>query len=195
MAALDVDVAPAVRRMLRRVLEDRTAIIVTHDILDAFTLADRVVVMDGGHIVDLGATRAVLDRPTNQFTAGLAGLNVLIGVGSAGASLDRYGSLVTDHGVTVVAAVEDALVPGGPAAVAVRPAAVSVATEPPASVAGRNIVSGAVLDLEPRGDVVRVRTDVIAADLAPGEVAALDLAAGTPVWCTFAITDAVAYRL
>jgi molybdate transport system ATP-binding protein len=195
LSALDVAVASALRRMLRRVLEGRTAIIVTHDILDAFTLADRVVVMDGGRIVDSGPTRAVLDRPSNEFTAGLAGLDLLTGTASHGTSLDRYGSIVTDRGVTVVALIDGPLPPGGRAAVAVRPSAVSVATEVPASVAGRNVVSGAVLDLEPRGDVVRVRTEAISADLTPGTVAALDLAPGTAVWCTFAAADAIAYSV
>ena len=58
MAALDVAVAPAVRQMLRRVLHDRSAVIVTHDVLDALLLADRVLVIDGGHVVEEGPTAA-----------------------------------------------------------------------------------------------------------------------------------------
>jgi molybdate transport system ATP-binding protein len=236
MAALDIAVAPALRRMLRRVLEGRTAIIVTHDILDAFTLADRVVVMDRGRIVDIGPTRTVLERPSNQFTAGLAALNVLIGVADAsppdapraapstgdpgGSRAPEWGTVVVEGGQRIVAAADAPLVPGARAAVAVRPALVSVATTPApapvvsptvtarasgpsaptapsaaASGAPQNIVPGTVLDLEPRGDVVRVRTERIAADLAPGQVAALDLAPGTPVWCTFSADAALAYPL
>ena len=47
LAALDVAVLPALRQTLRRVLADRTAIVVTHDPLDALLLADRVVVLVG----------------------------------------------------------------------------------------------------------------------------------------------------
>ncbi|PPF75120.1 molybdenum ABC transporter ATP-binding protein, partial [Subtercola sp. Z020] len=79
MAALDITVAPALRRTLRRVLADRTAIIVTHDPLDAYTLADRVLVLDGGRIVDDGPTRSVLEHPRDPFTASIAGLTVLPG--------------------------------------------------------------------------------------------------------------------
>jgi molybdate transport system ATP-binding protein len=77
MSALDVTVVPAIRGMLRRVLADRTAIIVTHDVVDAFTLADRVLVMDGGRIVDSGPTRQVLEHPRTAFAAALVGLNLL----------------------------------------------------------------------------------------------------------------------
>ena len=59
LAALDIAVAPAVRRMLRRVLADRSAVIVTHDVLDAYTLADRVVIVENGRIVDEGTPAEV----------------------------------------------------------------------------------------------------------------------------------------
>ena len=63
MAALDVAVAPAVRQMLRQVLADRSAVIVTHDVLDALLLADRVLVMEDGHVVEEGPTAELLARP------------------------------------------------------------------------------------------------------------------------------------
>ncbi len=77
MAALDVTVVPALRGLLKRVLSDRTAIIVTHDVVDAFTLADRVLVIDGGRLVDSGPTREVLEHPRTPFAAALVGLNLL----------------------------------------------------------------------------------------------------------------------
>ena len=57
MAALDVDVAPAMRQTLRRVLAGRTAVVVTHDVLDALLLADRVVVLEAGRGRRAGAGR------------------------------------------------------------------------------------------------------------------------------------------
>ena len=59
MAALDVAVTPAMRQMLRRVLADRTAVIVTHDVLDALLLADRVVVLEEGAIAEQGPCSGV----------------------------------------------------------------------------------------------------------------------------------------
>jgi len=180
LAALDVAVAQDVRRMLRRVLAARTVVFVTHDILDALTLADRVVVIRDGVIVEQGPTRQVLQRPRTRFTAELAGLNLLTGVGTAtGLQLDD-GTAVTSTAVSG----ESASIVGRAAAVAVSPSAVSVSTEvPPAGTA--NVVRATIRDLDPHGDLVRVRSDVLAADVLPDVVVDLDLAAGASVYFTF----------
>ena len=52
LAALDVGAAPPLRRVLRRVLADRSAIIVTHDLLDAVLLSHKIRVIDEGQIVE-----------------------------------------------------------------------------------------------------------------------------------------------
>jgi molybdate transport system ATP-binding protein len=188
MAALDVSVAPALRRMLGRVLEGRMAIIVTHDILDAFTLADRVIVMDGGAIIDSGPTYQVLERPTHPFTAGLAAMNLVPGTGQAD-------GISTADGVRIVATTDERLRPGASGAVAVRPTLVTVSIERPDAQNGVNTVAGTVTDLEQRGDIIRVRTELLAADVPPRLVAQLDLAHGTRVWCSFRAADAVAYPI
>jgi len=189
LAALDVSVAPAVRRMLRDVLADRTAIIVTHDVLDAFMLADRVVILEAGKVVDAGATRQVLDRPATPFAAGLASLNLITGTAEREGVRSSAGDLI---GVRF----ERAVAAGARAGAAVRPARVSVwAHEPHALAAAQNVLSGVVTDLEPRGDIVRVRSAELAADVTPGAVAELDLVPGSPVWFSFAAADTVAYAL
>ena len=50
-----------------------TTIYVTHDQIEAMTLADRVVVMNGGRIQQLGTPTEIYDRPTNYFVAGFIG--------------------------------------------------------------------------------------------------------------------------
>jgi molybdate transport system ATP-binding protein len=72
LASLDVDAAPLVRRVLRQVLAGRSAIVVTHDRLDALLLSDRVVVLDTGSVVEEGRTDDVLRNPKTAFTARLA---------------------------------------------------------------------------------------------------------------------------
>ncbi|KQM24310.1 molybdenum ABC transporter ATP-binding protein [Frigoribacterium sp. Leaf8] len=187
MAALDVSVAPALRRTLRDVLADRTAVIVTHDVLDAYTLADRVVVLDGGRVVDAGPTRAILDRPTTPFAAGLAGLDLLTGTA-------RGGGVRLEDGTLLTARSADGLPAGAAAAVAVRPSAVRVTTGTPSGpTSSENVLDVVVTDLEPRGDVVRVRAGDVSADVPPGVVAGLDLVPGSVVRFSFDAGDAVAY--
>jgi molybdate transport system ATP-binding protein len=66
--ALDVGVAPAMRRLLAEVLAERTVVIVTHDPLDALALADHVIVLGEGRVVEQGPTREVLLNPRTEFT-------------------------------------------------------------------------------------------------------------------------------
>jgi len=83
---------------------------------------------------------------------------------------------------------------GRAAAVAVSPSAVSVSIEVP-PVGTPNVVRATIRDLDPHGDLVRVRSDVLAADVLPEVVVDLDLAAGTPVYFTFAPAVATLYAV
>ena len=185
MAALDVTVVPAMRQMLKRVLAGRSAIIVTHDVLDALLLADRVVVMEGGRIVEAGPTREVLERPRSTFGAGIAGLNLMRGRSVGGAVRTPSGS--------TVAGLSDVPVPDGSDAVAVfNPSAVGVYVEPPAG-SPRNVFASTIRELEPRGAQVRVRTDELSADVTLPVVAELDLVPGKDVFLVVKASEVTIY--
>ena len=150
MAALDVDVAPAMRQTLRRVLADRTVMLVTHDALDALLLADRVVVLEAGRVVEEGPTSEVLSRPRSPFAARLAGLNLVAGTWSGSEVRSAGGDAV--HGLTA-----DPVPAAGDRVVATfRPHAVAVYREPVEG-SPRNSFAVTVTGLEPLGDLVRVR--------------------------------------
>ena len=97
------------RDLLRRVTHDRTTLVVTHDVLDAALLADRVAVIHGGRVVEEGETARVLSRPTSDFGARFAGLNLVRGVASDGDLRMPDGRLL--HGIA-----ESPLADGAPAA-------------------------------------------------------------------------------
>ncbi|EPR76670.1 Molybdenum transport ATP-binding protein ModC [Leifsonia rubra CMS 76R] len=100
MAALDVQNASLVRTLLRERLADRYAarhatvagrgtgrssvapatIVVTHNVVDALVLADRVAILDQGRIIDIGVVARVLGQPANLFAATLVGLNLIEGI-------------------------------------------------------------------------------------------------------------------
>ncbi|TIW23096.1 MAG: sn-glycerol-3-phosphate ABC transporter ATP-binding protein UgpC, partial [Mesorhizobium sp.] len=57
-----------------------TTIYVTHDQIEAMTMADKIVVMRDGRIEQVGAPLQLFDRPANLFVAGLPAMNLLKGV-------------------------------------------------------------------------------------------------------------------
>jgi multiple sugar transport system ATP-binding protein len=59
-----------------------TAIYVTHDQLEAMTMADRIVVLNGGRVEQMGRPLELYDRPVNRFVAGFIGspaMNFILG--------------------------------------------------------------------------------------------------------------------
>lgn len=79
MAGLDVTVAMALRVELARHLReyDGVTLLVTHDAIDALTLADHVVVLDEGGVAQQGRPDDVAAHPRTSHVARLVGLNVL----------------------------------------------------------------------------------------------------------------------
>jgi molybdate transport system ATP-binding protein len=187
MAALDVTVAPALRRLLRQVLAERTTILVTHDVLDAFTLADRVAVMKEGRIVEIGATRDVFERPRSGFTAALVGLNLITGTRTSS-------GLTTEAGLTLRATPREPIAAGAAVGATIPPGALTLETARTED-AGRDCVETSVLDLEPRGEFIRVSTGFAFADITPAAIANLDLVPGSPVWLSFSSRDLTVYPL
>lgn len=187
MAALDVAVAPALRQTLRRVLAHRTVVLVTHDVLDALLLADRVVVLDGGRVVEDGPSAEVLSRPRSPFAARIAGLNMVTGTW-------RDGAVLGSDGVEIRGLAAEAGPAAGERVVAVfRPSAVSVFREAPGG-SPRNSLAVTVTDLEPHGDQVRVRAGHLAADVTVQSAAELDLTPGVRVVFAVKANEVSVYR-
>ena len=186
MAALDVAVAPALRQMLRRVLADRTVVLVTHDALDALLLADRVIVLEQGTVVEQGPTAQVLSQPRSAFAAQLAGLNMVTGTW-------RDAAVHTAGGRTLEGESLEPHPGDGDAVVAVFPPnAVSIFLEHPGG-SPRNVLEVTVTDLEPQSGHVRVRADNLIADVTPRAVAELDLVPGSRVLFAVKATEVSVY--
>jgi len=158
-ASLDVDAAMALRALLREVLVGRTAILSTHNGLDAVDLAPSAAVLEHGIVVEAGPTSALFERPRTAFTAAMAGLVWARGVWATGALVlaDGQRLYATGKGLAV----------GASAAVAIDPRSVRLVA-PEARSAVRDVVTA----LEPRGDgTLRVRGAVLWADVSVAEAA------------------------
>lgn len=173
MAALDITVVPAMRQLLKRVLASRSALIVTHDVLDALLLADRVIVMEAGRVVEDGPTSQVLARPRSTFAAGIAGLNLVRGVMTSGA-------VHSASGMRISGLADEPVADGSEAVAVFSPSTVSVYLAPPGG-SPRNVVRAVVRELEPHGAQVRVQAGELSADVTAPVVAELGLLPGTEV--------------
>ncbi|SDH25838.1 molybdate transport system ATP-binding protein [Leifsonia sp. 98AMF] len=173
LSALDVAVAAELRGTLAGVLAGRTTVLVTHDALDAYLLADRVAVMHEGRVVEQGPMRQVLERPRNPFTAELSGLTLVAGARTAD-------GLVTGDGMRLRGTAVERVEVGARALAAVRPSAVRVLPDGDGSDRPERI-HATVTGLEPQADLVRVRTDRLDALVPPADVADLRLRVGDRV--------------
>lgn len=185
MAGLDVAVATAMRKVLRGVLTRgrRSAVLVTHDLLDVVTLADRVVVVESGRVVEAGTATDVLSAPRSFFGARFAGVNLVAG------SYRAPDTVQTAWGAAWHGEPGGDAPAGGSAAVAVfPPSAVAVYPHRPHG-SPRNTVEVVIAELDSRGPAIRVRAEDqpdgapgLAADVTADAVADLRLAPGERVW-------------
>lgn len=178
-AALDV----AVRLDLRRTLLEHlrtfpgVTVLVTHDALDAHTLADRVVVLEAGTVAQSGTRSEVAEAPATPHAARLLGLNVL--------------------------AVEDVVVPGRHPAgtlATFHPSAVTLTHEEPVGSArnrwrttvGTAVERDGVVRVHLRGDPEQGVADLYA-DVTRGSAADLALDAGREVWASVKATEVTVF--
>ncbi|AEV81534.1 ABC transporter ATP-binding protein [Actinoplanes sp. SE50] len=186
LAALDARTRLETRAELRRHLAAHpgATLLVTHDPLDALVLADRLVVIEGGRVVQEGDAATITARPRTDYVAQLVGLNLYRGRADGHAVRLESGVVLTAtdivHG--------DAFVAFPPAAVALHPA------KPDGS--PRNTWSAVLTDIQRHGDNVRVRLDgplVVAADVTPAAAAHLDLVPGRELWVAVKASETRAY--
>jgi molybdate transport system ATP-binding protein len=190
LSALDAKTHLLVRTEVRRHLADfpGATLLVTHDPVDAAVLADRLIVIEHGRVVQQGRPQDVARRPRTDYVARLVGLNLMAGQGQGHRVQLPRGGLV-----------ELAESASGLVYVAFRPAAVSLFVQRPDG-SPRNLWAGRIAALEPHGEGVRVeigevpdRGSSILAEITPAAVADLDLRPGSEVWAAVKASDIDVY--
>lgn len=190
LAALDASTTLHVRAELGQHLSrfgGRT-LLVTHDPLDAMVLADRLVIVENGQVVQEGKPTEVAHRPRTDYVAQLVGLNLYRGT-ATGTTVT-----LTDGGAITLA--EPAT---GGVHVAFPPTAVSLYTEAPTG-SPRNTWPAVVTGIEQHAHTVRVRLNAaptgpteVLADITPAAVADLHLTPGQPLQATLKATEVHTY--
>lgn len=186
LSALDANTRLTVRSQLRRRLAefDGATVVVTHDPLEAMVLADRVVIVEAGKVVQQGTPADVAAHPRTDYIARLVGLNLYRGRAA--------GSVVTlDSGATV--ATRDAHT--GEVFAAFSPHAVALYRRRPEG-SPRNAWQATVDGVEAFGDQVRVHLDgrlALSAEITPAALAELRLEPGDSVWASVKATEVRSY--
>ncbi|OSP53668.1 ABC transporter ATP-binding protein [Pseudoruegeria sp. SK021] len=126
-AKLRVQMRAEIKSLHRRL--KTTIVYVTHDQVEAMTMADRIVVMSAGHIEQVGTPLDLYDRPMSRFVAEFLGspsMNMLTGelIGTSGAmalKLDDGSTIALPHAAT-------GMTPGTKVTMGIRPEHLSLAT-------------------------------------------------------------------
>ncbi|HXD25411.1 MAG TPA: TOBE domain-containing protein, partial [Propionibacteriaceae bacterium] len=148
-------------------------------------LADRLLVLEEGRIVQAGTPAQIARRPATEYVARLVGLNLYGGkVNGAEVRLRGGGTFVVpDHGQH------------GDVLVALRPSSVVVSLEPP-DTSARNTWPATIVGLTLLTDRVRIDLEgepSALVDVTPAAVTALALTSGRPVWLSAKASDLEVY--
>ncbi|MGA4997542.1 ABC transporter permease [Streptomyces arboris] len=186
LAALDQTTRAHVRHTLRRHLAEfgGVCLIVTHDPVEAVSLADRVLVLDDGRVLQDEPPAEVTRHPRSPWVARMLGRNAWPGTATAdGLDLAGGGHLV----------VAEPLAPGTEALAVIAPEAVSVHREKPTG-SPRNVWPGTVREITSGGSRLRLlitsdRAPDLVAEITPQAAAELRIADGTEVWTGVKATE------
>jgi molybdate transport system ATP-binding protein len=188
LSALDAGTRLDVQAELKRHLADFTGpcLLVTHDPIEALVLADQVIVLEAGRVVQEGTPGQIARQPATSYVAKLVGLNLYSGQAD-GSQVKLAGGgafIVPDQGQH------------GDVLVAVRPSAIIVSNQHPQPSSARNTWPATIAGLTLLAD--RVRLDLqgqpaAAVDITPAAVAELSLSPGRQVWLTVKATEVEVY--
>lgn len=187
LSALDPQTRGRTRADLAHRLRDfaGVTVLVTHDPLDALTLADRLVFIEDGRAVQEGTPLDVVTKPRNGYVAQVVGLNLYAGQATDASTVQTAG------GPVVTAGHEHR----GPSWVSLAPSAVSLfRTRPEGS--PRNTWELTISGIELAGQSARVRLDgalPVVAEVTASAVAALRLQPGERVWASVKATEVSCY--
>lgn len=189
--ALDPPARQALMEDLELVLRDSgtAAVIATHDQLEALRLADRMVVMHNGRIVQSGKPAEVMSQPANSFVASFVGMeNVLTGMvvsandgmltlDVAGQTLEIVGSGEVGERMVICAHPEHVVV---------------TINDPDHRTSARNVFPGTVARIVPMGAINKVYLDCglpLVAKVTGHSLDELGLMPGSPVYASFKATS------
>jgi molybdate transport system ATP-binding protein len=192
LSSLDVQARAEIRTLVRTTLAgfEGVRVLVTHDPVEAMTLADELVLLEDGRVAQTGTPEEIRAAPRTHYAAELVGLNLF--TGRLVRLEDGAGRIETAGGDVVVAWPPDAGEAGGNdgadgVLAVLRPSDVSLYRSRPEGSA-RNVLHGRVTSVAIEADRARIRVasnPPVVAEVTPGSVTRLGLTEGVDVWASF----------
>jgi putative spermidine/putrescine transport system ATP-binding protein len=147
LGALDLKLRQQLQVELKRIQQEVgiTFIYVTHDQDEALTMSDRIAVMDGGRVLQIGAPNEVYDDPSSRFVAGFVGVSNVLELEVERVENGRA-SLRLGPQDDISAAVGDDVRPGTTAVVTIRPERITLDEVSEGGAATDSHASGRVRD-------------------------------------------------
>lgn len=175
---------------LQRILRETqtTAVMATHDRVEALRLSDRIAVLKEGNILQIGPPAEVMNRPVDEFVASFVGMETLL-IGEIGQ---------TGPGTVIVAIADQTIEavgsfkPGENVICCIRPEQVTITTgKAPEGTSARNTYGGTIVKIVPLGLFYRVVLDCgfpLAAYVTAPSTENLQLREGQAVYASFKAT-------
>lgn len=189
-SALDARTKEKLREMLKKAISEysTTVLHVTHDFEDVWALANRVVVIRKGEVMQAGDTESVFRRPSPDFVAEFLGTNMLKGKVKA-----LEGKLTVIEAGNMGIYSSDPAEPGEEVAVSIRPEEIILAREAVESSA-RNILRGKISGIFKKEHIVVVNLEIgnqeIKTIITPTSCEMLGLDPGREIYAVFKASNA-----
>lgn len=191
-ANLDTPTRQSIMDDMDRIVRETgiTAIMATHDPSDALKMSSRVVVMNGGRIVQDGSPASVMNSPENEFVANFVGMDTIL-EGVVKQNLDQQLTIYISSGHDLYAVGE---VPfAGKVYCCIRPENVVVSvTSPEISGSARNVFPARITDISTLGPFLRLKLDCgfpLTSYVTLDTFARLGLTGGKDVYASFKATS------
>jgi len=190
-ANLDGPARQSITADLERTLRDTgvAAILVTHDRSDALRLSDRMVVLQGGRIVQSASPSEVMNAPANEFIAACVGMDTIL-AGTVERSWNGEITIAVPGG-RVTALGEGPV--GAPVFCCVRPENVTLeAADPGDGTSARNVYRARVTGVTSLGHYLKVQVDCgfpVSSYVTPESIATLGLREGREIFASFKATS------
>jgi spermidine/putrescine transport system ATP-binding protein len=194
LGALDLKLRQEMQIELKRIQREVGIcfIYVTHDQEEALTMSDRIAVMDGGRVAQLGTPEEIYLRPETSFVAGFIGKANLIdcvvdGVGGATVRVRREGGSEVFPVNELPPGLIDQMEPGARTTLVLRPEHLSVS---PSRMEGPCVIEARVADVIFQGAALRYELDdgtgAMHTALAPADEHSSRARPGDAVWMSWA---------